>query len=145
MKKNSLSDHKKELRLHGRNRCEHGGRDIAAVPEKFSYPKKPITLHVPVMFTKSLGSTEEQLADAIRHFTKVVEIVPFDWEHISPVPEACQSQMRAPDMMDEALVAKASLEAIDCHVEVITEEDEPQSLRRAAQTDREEEQRAPNL
>ena len=42
--------------------------------------------------------------------------------------------------MDEALVAKASLEAIDCHVGVITEEDEPQSLRQPLQTDGEEEQ-----
>jgi hypothetical protein len=71
------------------------------------------------------------------------------------VPEACQSQMRAPDdalyvlrfgfdAMDEALVVKASLEAIDCPVGVITEEDEP-GLRQAPQTDREEQQPAPNL
>jgi hypothetical protein len=72
------------------------------------------------------------------------------------VPEACQSQMRAADdvlyglcfgfdTMDEALAAKASLEAIGCHVGVIIEEDEPQSLRWTPQTDREEERRAPNL
>jgi hypothetical protein len=124
--------------------------DRAALPEKFLQPG-PITLHLPVMFTKSLGSIEEQLADAIRDFTEVVGIDPFDWEHISPVPETCQSQMRAPDdviyrlrfgfdTMDEALAAKASLEAIDCHVGVITEEGEPQSLWGAPQTDGEEEQ-----
>jgi len=131
-------------------------RDRMALPEKFSQPERPITLHLPVMFTKSLGSIEEQLADAIHDVTKVVGNNPFDWEHISPVPEACQSQMRAPDdavyvlrfgfdTMGEALAAKASLEAIDCHVGVITEEGEPQSLWGAPQTDREEEQRAPNL
>jgi hypothetical protein len=136
--------------------CEHVRGDRAAVPEKFSYPDMPITLHVPVMFTESLGSTEEQLGDAIRYLANVVGIDPFDWEHISPVPEACQSQMRAPDdvlyelcfgfdTMDDALVAKASLEAIGCYVAVTTEEDEPQSLRRTPQTDREEEQRAANL
>jgi hypothetical protein len=130
--------------------------DRAALPEKFSQPERPITLHLPVMFTKSLGSIEEQLADAIHEVTKVVGIDPFDWEHISPVPETCQSQMRAPDdavyvlrfgfdTMGEALAAKASLEAIDCHVGVITEEGEAQSLWGAPQTDREEEQRAPNL
>ena len=139
-----------------RDYCEQVRRDRATLPEKFSQPERPITLHLPVMFTKSLGSIEEQLADAIHDFTKVVGIDPFDWEHISPVPEACQSQMRAPgdviyrlrfgfDTMDEALAAKASLEAIDCHVGVITEEGEPQSLWGAPQTDREEEQRAPNL
>jgi hypothetical protein len=135
--------------------CENVRGDRAAVPEKFS-SEKPITLHVPVMFTKSLGSTEEQLGDAIRYLTNVVGIDPFDWEHISPVPEACQSQMRAPDdvlyglcfgfdTMGEALVAKASLEAIGCNVGFITEEDEPQRLRRALQTDREEGQSAANL
>jgi hypothetical protein len=122
-----------------RDYCEQVRRDRAALPEKFSQPERPITLHLPVMFTKSLGSIEEQLADAIHDFTKVVGIDPFDWEHISPVPETCQSQMRAQDdviyrlrfgfdTMDEALAAKASLEAIDCHVGVITEEGEPQSL-----------------
>jgi hypothetical protein len=130
--------------------------DRAALPEKFSQPERPITLHLPVMFTGSLGSIEEQLADAIHDFTEVVGIEPFGWEHISPVPETCQSQMRAPDdavyvlrfgfdTMGEALAAKASLVAIDWHVGVITEEGEPQSLWGAPQTDREEEQRAPNL
>jgi hypothetical protein len=108
-------------------------RPVAAPPEKFSQQEKSITLQFPVMFTKRLGSTEEQLADAVRHFTKVVGIVPIDWQRISPVPEPYQCQMRAPDdavyvlrfrfeTMDEALAAKASLEAIDCHVGVITEE-----------------------
>jgi hypothetical protein len=134
-----------------RDYLEHVRRERTALPEKFSQPERPITLHLPVMFTKSLGSIEEQLADAIRDFTEVVGIDPFDWEHISPVPETCQSQMRAPDdviyrlrfgfdTMDEALAAKASLEAIDCHVGVITEEGEPQSLWGAPQTDGEEEQ-----
>ncbi len=119
-----------------RDYCQQLRRDIMALPEKFSYPEKRFTLHLPMMLTKSLGRTEEQLADAIRYLTKVVGIAPFDWEHISPVPEACQSQMRAPDdvlyglsfgfdTMEEALVAKASLEAIDCHVSVITGEDKP--------------------
>jgi hypothetical protein len=139
-----------------RDYCEQVRRDRAVLPEKFSQPKRPITLRLPVMFTKGLGSTEEQLADAIRDFTEVIGIGPFNWEHQWPIPKVCQSQMRAPDdmlyvlcfafdTMDKALAAKASLEAIDCHVGVITEEHEPQSLRQPPQTDREEEQRAPNL
>ena len=125
-------------------------RERAAVPEKFSY-QKPITLHLPVMFTKSLGNTEEQLADAIRYFTKVAGIVPFNWEHKSPIPKAYQSKMRRLgdklyllrfgfDTMEEALAAKSRFDAMNMGVVTITEEaEEPENLRRAPQMDREEE------
>ena len=130
-------------------------RERTAVPEKFSY-QKPITLHLPVMFTKSLGNTEEQLADAIHYFTTVAGIVPFDWEHKSPVPEAYQSQMRKPDdkfyvvrfgfdTMDEAMAARARFDAINIVDLLITDEAEKPQSRRSPQTDGEEEYRAPNL
>jgi hypothetical protein len=110
-------------------------RERTALPEKFSYPEKPITLHLPVMFTKSLGNTEEQLADAIGYFTTVAGIVPLDWEHKSPVPEAYQSQMRRQDdkfyvvrfgfdTMDEAMAARARFDAINIVDLLITDEAE---------------------
>jgi hypothetical protein len=131
-------------------------RDRVAVPEKFSYPEKPITLRFPVMFTKTLGNTEEQLAGAIRYFTEVAGIVPFNWEHKSSIPEAYQSNMRRPDdnlyllwfgfdTMQDALAAKARFDAINKVDVVITDEaEEPENLRQAPQTNREEGQQAPN-
>jgi hypothetical protein len=141
MKKNSLRDRKKKLRLRGRNRCEHGGRDIAAVPEKFSYPKKPITLAVPGLFTKCRCTPAERLGGAIRQYTELTRIVPFDWEYFSPVPEAYQSLTQRSDdefctflfgfdTMEEALAVKAKFAAINRHVDVWTEEEEREDLRR---------------
>src|SRR5258707_54069 len=86
-------------------------------------PKRPITLRFPVMFTKSYGNTEQQLSGAIRYFTEVAGIVPFNWEHKSSIPEAYQSNMRRPDdklyllwfgfdTMEDALAAKARFDAI---------------------------------
>jgi hypothetical protein len=129
-----------------RDYCQQVRQERAAVPEKFSYPEKPITLHVPVSFAKNIGSTEEHLADAIRYFTEVAGIVPFDWKHISSVPEAHQSKLGSPDgkfylvwfgydTMDEALAAKARFDAIGRDVVITTEEDEPRSLREAPQTE----------
>jgi hypothetical protein len=114
-----------------RDYCEQVRRDRAALPEKFSYPEKPFTLHAPVIFTKRLGSTEEQLADAIRDFTEVAGTVPYDWKHISQVPEAYQSMLKSPDhklflvwfgfdTMADALAAKAKFDAINRYV-VITD------------------------
>jgi hypothetical protein len=78
---------------------------------------------------------EEQLANAIRDFTEVAGVVPFDWEHKSPVPEAYQSQMRRADdkfyvlrfgfdTMAEALAAKARFDAINIVDVIITDEAE---------------------
>jgi hypothetical protein len=137
-----------------RDHLERVRSERTALPEKFSYSEKPITLHVPVSFNKSLGRTEEQLADAIRYFTELARIVPFNWD-ISQVPEAHQSMLGSPDdkfylvwfgfdTMDEALAAKARFDAVGRYVLIDTEEDEP-GLRQSPQTDGEEDYRAPNL
>jgi hypothetical protein len=51
--------------------------------KKFSYPKKPVTMAVPALFTKCCCTTVKLLGDAIRQYTKFTGIVPFDWERIS--------------------------------------------------------------
>jgi hypothetical protein len=140
MKKQSLSDRKAEIRLHGRERCQHAGLDGAAVPEKFPYPKKPITLVVPGFFTKCHCTPAERLAGAIRNYTALTGIVPFDWD-FSPPPEAYQSRMTTPDdefcvfffgfdTMKEALAVKTKFNAINRHVDIWTEEEERENLRR---------------
>ena len=140
MKKDSLSDRKAAIRLFGRERCQHGFLDRAALPPKFSYPKKSITMAVPVLFTKCNCDWAELLGDAIRQYTELAGIVPFDWEQISPVPEAFQSAMRRPDdkfsvvylgfdTMGEALEVKAKFTAIKRHVDIWTEEEEREDLR----------------
>jgi hypothetical protein len=122
-----------------RDYCQQLRLDRTAVPEKFSYPERPITLHVPVIFTKRLGSTEEQLSDAIRHFTEVAGFVPYDWKHITSVPEACQSKLKSPDdklylvwfgfdTMDEALAAKARFDAVNRYVVITDEAESSESL-----------------
>jgi hypothetical protein len=92
---------------------------MTTLPKTFSYPKKPVTMAVPVLFTKCCCTTVKLLGDAIRQYTKFTGIVPFDWERISPVPEGFQSRMKRPDdrfyvvyfgfdTMEEALAAKAN-------------------------------------
>src|SRR5215470_17333813 len=135
MKNNSLSDLKKKLRLTGRDCSQHDRLDRATLPPKFSYGKKPITMGVPVLFTKCNCTWAELLGDAIRQYTKLAGIVPFDWEQISPVPEAFQSGMRRPDdkfyvvylgfdTTEQALEVKAKFTAIKRHADIWTEEEE---------------------
>jgi hypothetical protein len=141
MKKHSLSNRKAAIRLFGRERCQHDRLDRAALPPKFSYPKKPITLAVPVMFTKCCCTPAQLLGDAIREYVELTGIVPFDWEQISPVPEAFQSAMRRPDdkfcfvyfgfdTTQEALEVEAKFTAINRRVDIWTEEEEREDLRR---------------
>jgi hypothetical protein len=78
MTKRSMNELKKKLRL----------------PGHFSYPTKPVTMAVPVIFTPCTCNMAELLGDAIRQYVELTGIVPFDWEHISPLPQAYQSQMR---------------------------------------------------
>jgi hypothetical protein len=52
MKKHSLRARKAEIRLFGRERCQHADLERAAIPPKFSYRKKPITMTVPLFLTK---------------------------------------------------------------------------------------------
>jgi hypothetical protein len=122
-----------------RDYCQQLRPVRATVPEKFSYPEKPITLHVPVIFTKSLGSTEEQLGDAICHFTELAGIVPYNWEHITSVPEAHQSKLKSPDdklylvwfgfdTMDEASAVKAKFDAVNRYVVITDEAESSESL-----------------
>jgi hypothetical protein len=96
---------------------------------------------VPVLFTKCCRTTTKLLSDAIRQYTEFTGIVPFDWERISPVPEGFQSQMKRPDdklyvvyfgfdTMEKALVAKSKFDAIKRHVDVWTEFEEHERLRR---------------
>jgi hypothetical protein len=95
---------------------------------------------VPVLFTKCNCTWVELLGVAIRQYTELAGIVPFDWEQISPVPEAYQSQMRKPDdkfyvvyigfdTMEEARAAKAQFNAIDRYVVITTEAEEGENLR----------------
>jgi hypothetical protein len=131
-----MNDLNKTLQPREHDRCPaRQGR--AAVPEKFSYPKKPVTLHVPVIFTGGPISAE-CLGDAIRYHAEVAGIVPYDWEHISPVPEAYQFQMRTPDdkfyslyfgfdTMDEAMAVKAEFDPVN--VDIWTEAEEREITR----------------
>ena len=149
----SINDLKKN-RLRRDDRCQHTRQGRAAVPERFSYPKKPVTLSVPVIFTQCRCTTVELLGDAIRQYIELAGIVPFDWEQISPVPEAYQSQMRTPDdefyivyfgfdTMDAAMAVKAKFEAIKRHVVVRTEAEEREIVRQfLEQAERESDERA---
>jgi hypothetical protein len=76
MKKHSLSDRKAAIRLFGRERCQHDRLDRAALPPKFSYRKKPITMAVPVLFTKCNCAWAELLGNAIRQYTELAGILP---------------------------------------------------------------------
>src|SRR5262249_35669478 len=111
------------FRLRRPERCEHARADGAAVPEKFSYPKKSVTLAVPGLFPKCHCTREERLGGAIRQYTELAGIVPYDWEY-SPVPEAYQSRMTGPDdefavfyfgldTMEEARAVEAKFNAIN--------------------------------
>src|SRR5262245_29123028 len=124
MKNLSTNDRKSKLRLTGRDCSQHDRLDRATLPPKFLYRKKPITMVVPVLFAKCNCTLAELLGDAIRQYTELAGIVPFDWEQISPVPEAIQSRMKRPDdvfyevqlgfdTMDNALAAKAKFNAIN--------------------------------
>src|SRR5215468_2787061 len=123
MKRRSTRNLKKTPKSPEKKCSVHNLRDRAALPRKFAYRKKPITMVVPVLFTKCNCSWAELLGDAIRQYTELAGIVPFNWEQISPVPEAFQSWMKRPDdvfyevllgfdTMDNALAAKAKFNAI---------------------------------
>jgi hypothetical protein len=141
MTKHSLTDLKTEARLRGHAGCQHAGRDIAAVPKRFSYRRKSVTLAVSGLFTKCHCTPTERLSGAIRNYTELTGIVPFDWEYVSPVPEAYQSRMQRPDdefctfffgfgTMEEALAVEAKFNANNRHVDIWTEEEERENLRR---------------
>ncbi len=136
----SLIDFKTEVRSRGHEGCQHASGDIAAVPEKFLYHQKPVTLAVPGLFTKCRCTPAERLGGAIRNYTELTGIVPFDWEYVSPVPEAYQSRMTGPDdefcsfffgfdTMEEAVAVEAKFNAIHRHVDIWTEEEEREDLR----------------
>jgi hypothetical protein len=134
----SMSDNKMKLQL-----CSHGGSyegssDRAALPDKFSYPKKPVTLAVPVIFSRCHCTIEELLGDAIRQYVELAGIVPFDWEQMDPVPLAFLPQMNPGDKfyvvwfgfdtLDEAHAVKAKFEAIKRPVDITTEAEERESI-----------------
>jgi hypothetical protein len=50
MKVRSRNDRKMKLRLRSHGGCHESNSDRAALPEKFSYAKKPVTPAVPVIF-----------------------------------------------------------------------------------------------
>jgi len=141
MTKRSLIDLKTEVRSRGHEGSQHASGDIAEVPEQFSYPKKPVTLAVPGLFTKCLCTPAERLGGAIRQYTELTGIIPFDWHDVSPVPEVYRPWMKRPDdefwvfyfgfdTMKEALAVEAKFNAINRHVVIRTEEEERESLRR---------------
>jgi hypothetical protein len=139
MNKPSLRDLKSKIRLIGRDCSQHEHLDRAALPPRFSHPKKPVTMAVSVLFSKCNSTWAERLAAAIRQYTELAGIVPFDWEDISPVPEAFKSEMRRPDdkfyivylgfdTTQQAQETKAKFSAIKCHIDIWTEEDEHERL-----------------
>jgi hypothetical protein len=94
----SINDRKMKLRLRSHGGCHERNSARPGLPEKFSYPKKPVTLAVPVIFSKCYCTTEELLGDAIRQYVELTRIVPFDWERMEPVPERYRSHMRRGDI-----------------------------------------------
>jgi hypothetical protein len=135
----AMSDSKMKLQLCGHGGSQEGSSDRAALPEKFSYPKKPVTLAVPVIFSRCHCTIEELLGDAIRQYIELTGIVPFDWEPM-PVPPCFQSQMKPGDRfyvvwfgfdtLDEAHAVKAKFSAIERAVDITTEAEERKSMRR---------------
>jgi hypothetical protein len=140
MNKPSLSDRKSKLRLI--DCSQHDRLDRSALPPKFSYPNKPITMTVPLFLTKCSSTWAELLGDAIRQYTELAGIVPFDWEEISPVPKGWQSGMRRSDdkfylvhlgfdTKEQALEAKAKFTAIKREdIDIWTEEEVREDMRR---------------
>src|SRR5215469_8981527 len=133
MKRRSTRDFKKTLKSPEKECSIHILRNRAALPPKFSYGKKPITMGVPVLFTKCNCTGAELLGDAIRQYTELAGILPFDWEEISPVPDGFQSRMRRPDdrcyyvylgfdTIEQAQEVKAKFDAISRRVDIWTEE-----------------------
>src|SRR5262245_15686720 len=97
MKNLSTNDRKSKLRLTGRDCSQHDRLDRAALPPKPSYPKGPITVAVPGRF-RSCGCTPaERFGGAIRKYSEITGIGPYDWQYYSPVQEAYQSRMTRPD------------------------------------------------
>jgi hypothetical protein len=133
-----------KLKLKNRSRSHRrrhwGDIDRAAVPPKFSYPKKPVTLAVPVIFTKCCCTTAQLLGDAIRQYVKLTGIVPYDWDRILPAPERFRVQMKPGDKyylvwfgfdtMEEAEAAKAKFNAINRAADIWTEVEEREACRR---------------
>jgi hypothetical protein len=136
----SMSDREMKRPLRNAAGCHESISDRAALPEKFSYPKKPVTLAVPVIFSKCHCTIEELLGDAIRQYVELTGINPFDWEHMQPVPLRFQSHMKPGDKfyvvwfgfdtLDEAHAVRAEFDAINRHVEITTEAEERESIRR---------------
>jgi hypothetical protein len=140
MKRRSTRDLKKTLKSPEKECSIHILRGRAALPPQFSYPKKPFTLIVPVLFDKCNCTWAELLGDAIHQYTELAGIPPFDWEQISPVPEEWQSRMKRSDdrcyvmyiglnTMDRAQEVKAKFNAINRYVFILTEEEERENLR----------------
>jgi hypothetical protein len=126
MTKRSMNDlNTPQLREH--DRCQHARQGRAAVPEKFSYPKKPVTICVPVIYTPCRYTTEERLGDTIRYFSELAGFVPFDWEHISPAVYVVYFGF---DTVDAAVAVQAKFEANECPVIILTEAEEREIIRR---------------
>jgi hypothetical protein len=109
----------------------------AGVLQKFSH-SKPVTMTVPVIFPGCHRTTAKLWGEIIRQGIELAGIVPFDWEHISPVPEAFQLEAGPDDTLfvmyfgfgtiDEANAIKANFDAIKRRVIITTEAEERETL-----------------
>jgi hypothetical protein len=109
----------------------------AGLLQKFSQ-KKPVTMTVPVLFPGCHRTTAELCGEIIRQGIELTGIVPFDWEHISPVPEVFQLETGPDDTLfvmhfgfgtlDEAHAVKAKFDAIKRRVIITTEAEEREKL-----------------
>ncbi len=126
------------LHAHAHVHCGHACLDRAALPEKFSCPKK-VALAVPLVVPESWCMTPEILGEVIREFIEKVGRVPYDWGQVWPLPELFQPLTELGnkvyavwfgfETMGEALDVKSKFDATDTTVDIWTEAEE-QSLRR---------------
>jgi hypothetical protein len=110
----------------------------ARVLQKFSDPKKPVTIAVPVVLPGRYRTTPELCGEIIRQCIELTGLIPFDWEHISQVPEVFQLETQPGDTlfvtyfgfgtMDEAYAVKAKFDAIKRRVIITTEAEEREKL-----------------
>jgi hypothetical protein len=99
--------------------------DVGRAPERFSYPKRPITLAVNVPVAKL--TSKQAVADIVRQYTEIAGAVPFDWDYMPLKNGVVFVMWFGLDSWEAALAAKAKFGDVDT---VISDEAEEIELLR---------------
>jgi hypothetical protein len=104
-------------------------------PKRFSYPKKPVTLVLPLYKTGRFSRADK--LDAMTKATSHTGIVPFDWMTERVCKDCGETrfvQFFGFDTLTEAKRVEASFAANDLSVTIMSEDDERYALRAFCET-----------